>query len=62
MYFVWTKRRADADASWSRLPYAGRTQVDAFDLLEYYERAWGRLYSYQVLPSTLVPKGRVVCN
>ena len=60
MYFVWYKRRNDKSAHWERMPYAGRSFIDAESLLEYYERDWGNVYQYQVLPSTLVPKGLVI--
>lgn len=57
MYFVWYKLRNDQSAHWERMPYSGRTRPEAEGLLDYYEGKWGNLYHYQVLPSTLVPKG-----
>ena len=59
MYSLWARRKTDELSEWFRMPYAERSYLDCEQLLDLYEETWGSHYSYQVLPSTLEPKGRV---
>ena len=59
MYSLWVRSKTDKQSEWFRMPYAERSYLECEQLLAFYEADWGSYYSYQVLPSTLEPKGRV---